>query len=96
MATFRVGQRFRKVASNDDAVKPTPIGTCGVVTEVGPVWGYTKDDEIISCDYLVLMDGNTEETTLFQWQMEPIQDDGRKVVDWSECLWQPNENLVAA
>lgn len=94
MSAFYVGQRVRIVANLDGGDTDDCIGLEGVIIgdfatynmrddddPSGPeFWtGWQVDVPASGSDFLVCGEG----------ELEPIVDDGRKVVEWSDCLWQP-------
>lgn len=86
MATFRVGQRVRiKVVADNDcaAACRRHLGKEAIVL------GFSLFYENRYKLNLIADDG--QHVYAFGHALEPIVDDGRKVVSWSECLWQPNK-----
>lgn len=88
MATFKVGQRVRIRYCQHPEVFGDHSGKEGTVT--GHRYGRNT----------VLIDGRPElrcdgYPNLFEDdQLEPIQYDGNKVIEWSECLWQPSHETA--
>ena len=89
MATFYVGQRVR--LARDCA--PENLGIEGVIDhfDTGRVGDNCRDGGILEsdCDCGVSWDreaGTAWESTS---RLEPIQPEGHKTVEWTECLWQP-------
>lgn len=95
MSAFYVGQRVR-------LVRPTrgEYGQTGTIVDFlcVPAGTLTRDfiETSIDCDCLVYWDDYSDGIPACQHtsQLEPIVDDGRKVVSWSDCLWQP-EGIAA-
>jgi hypothetical protein len=87
MATFYVGQRVRIVYCKYPELFGDFAGRQGTVTGFGPC--------IEGPGNAVLIDGEPERRNdgrkfwFLSEQLEPIQPEGYKTVEWSECLWQP-------
>lgn len=83
MASFLIGQRVRVVKAY---FFPEFLGKEVTITseltqhEIWETYGYWTNVDLW---------GTPE-------QFEPIQDEGRKVVAWSECLWQPTHESAPA
>ena len=84
MATFRVGQRVRIRPYNS---WPAAEGTIEAIV--------SNNTDQPHCA-AVLVDGHpTPPWSQYRtWSiprhiLEPIQHEGNKVIDWSECLWMP-------
>lgn len=109
MATFYVGQRVRikwcrhwpelagsegtvigtHDGSESDGVEAHPDGL-GLYYDVAPD-GF-RTNRLPKADFptgYALFSPSAE-------QLEPIQYDGNKVIEWSECLWQPEHIRTAA
>lgn len=73
MATFKVGQRVRKVAMNqrDDWMQVVPIGMEGVITAIGDPLG---DGREYTVNYGSRFDGDGH--AAMGWQLAPLTDPG--------------------
>ena len=91
MATFYVGQRVRIKWS---LRWPELAGSAGVVI------GHADPEDCaeFGCEYVVSPDcwgshqcpyADSEAFAPNSDQLEPIQPEGHKTVEWSECLWLP-------
>lgn len=97
MATFRVGQRVRLIAVRKVGEEHR-IGKQGTIRSIG-TYGPGETIEVKNgvrmythrgCDCTVKWDNSSRPFTAVKfWQLEPVQPEGNKVVEWSECLWQP-------
>jgi len=88
MATFKVGQRVRKIRSSGlpKAHFIAPIGVCGVVIAVGVI-GHNSGQR---WDYEVRYDGYGKHRFYADAdQLEPIQPERNQTIAWSECVWKP-------
>lgn len=88
MATFRVGQRVRKVRGKRG------IGSTAVVLDFHPISDNPKVDFRIVHEQDWIDDGGHQwragdwgNSCTDQW--EPVVSDRNQTVEWSECLWQP-------
>jgi hypothetical protein len=90
MSAFKIGQRVRLARP----LKPEFLGQEGVITDFdsapkGTMPG-TGRRLTIDCNCGVAWDKNDGAVS---WQhtdqLEPILYDGNQLVEWSECLWQP-------
>ena len=88
MATFYVGQRVRLARP----AYPKNLGQEGVIESFDSAKkgqkamnGRLRGD----CDCSVLWDKNNIANWQCLDQLEPIQPEGHKTVEWSECLWMP-------
>ena len=95
-AHIKIGGRYRVRWSTGF---PELVGKVVVVVAVdtGKLLGYTGIKTFCEVEYNgknVLRDATPKERavrfTPMPEQLEPIIDDGRKVVAWSECLWNPS------
>jgi hypothetical protein len=91
MSRLSIGQsvRFTRVEDESD----TDCDELRAVGEVGMVVGagrYFSDDPSAGYDCIVLLPSYGEYCA-WDWQLEPIIDPGREVVEWSACLWQPSD-----
>jgi hypothetical protein len=92
MATFRVGMRVKQVRGQDAGATGTVAG-----------FDVIEHNEVHGCDICIRHDGFglDDNGELFEageildcqsCEWEPIQPEGHKTVEWSECLWRP-ENM---
>jgi hypothetical protein len=109
MATFYVGQRVRikysvwwpELAGSEGTVIGTHDGSARVGVKAhpgGPGLYYEVAPDGFRTNRLPKVDSPTG-YALFSpsaEQLEPIQYDGNKVIEWSECLWQPEHIRTAA
>lgn len=92
MATFKAGQRVRIKFCFNPQIYGDSAGKEGTVT------GHIKSTHGMA--NAVFIDGwpelrpNGDRRAFLDEQLELIQYDGNKIVEWSECLWQP-EHLRA-
>lgn len=85
MATFYVGQRVRIVRTTH-SINNFLIGRETVVS------GFNGRGDV-----LTPLNGEALYGSGFNpSHLEPIQYDGNKVIEWSECLWQPEHIRTAA
>jgi len=91
MATFYVGQRVRIKWSLN---WPELAGCEGTVFGLAEI----EEDDDVLCEYLVAPDcwGTHQspyaDDSVFgpsSDQLEPIQPEGHKTVEWTECAWMP-------
>lgn len=91
MATFYVGQRVRIVGAGASLFL---IGTEARIVRWSDRAFCRQREEVYSG---WILDVQAVDGAPFcarpEW-IEPIVDDGRKVIEWSECLWQP-EGIAA-
>lgn len=76
MTRFFIGQRVRIVRTFHN---PKYLGCEARIV-----------DSALFYDWTVLLPDGSKWATKCE-QLEPIQPEGMKPVEWSECLWQPNE-----
>jgi len=96
---FKIGQRVRIKWSKNF---PELGGTEGTVMSCPyiSVEGEHTTPGILVCEVSADLWGGSYCPYSDNWfcpatdQLEPLQNDGRKVVEWSECLWQP-EGMTA-
>lgn len=89
MATFRVGQRVRLIRCFQKW-HGISVGTEAIIAGpieralFGTLIGYP-----LSIGGIIVTNGAGLHLLAAPDQLEPIVDDGRQVVSWSECLWMP-------
>lgn len=94
MATYYIGQRVRIVADYDDEYGGALIGSEGVVNgkfDRYPCWSDLHGPFFID-GYSVMINGR--EYICHPEELEPIQPEGMKPAEWSDCLWQPESEEV--
>ena len=93
MATFRVGQRVKKVRHYDGR-SYVPIGTIGTILLHD---GKPAREGRVMFDYDVAYDGIAERCSAMSWQIEPLYD-GHQTVNWDALkdLWQPTSESETA
>jgi hypothetical protein len=105
MATFRVGQRVRikrsyawpELNGTQGTMVPRPNGVTnlGHISDTGlscapDAWGSKfHPTEVNEFGGTVSFEPDAE-------QLEPIVDDGRQVITWDACCWQPSHEGVPA
>ena len=82
MSRFYVGQRVRIVGTNKP-VMAAHFGKEGVIVSACPVYPASWDVS----GALFAADG--VQCSWAEASLEPILYDGNQLVQWSECLWQP-------
>lgn len=92
MATFYVGQRVRFAKAETMFGLPFEGMECRVTKAITHALN-PHTGEVFDADYRIDFDCG-QALAVFGRQLEPIVDDGRKVVEWSDCLWQP-EGIAA-
>lgn len=92
MARLYVGCLVR-IARDFDGLSQPPVGSEGIISdalgwyEVGPEEG---DEQMFGFE----VDVGGDFFICRPEELEPIVPEGRQVVGWSECLWQPQGEVA--
>lgn len=89
MAKFRVGQKARvKSIRYADPRSVWRVGAEVTIVAVGYGLHHWIDGSLGSHECIVQCSDGALAWPMFD-QLEPIQPEGNKVVEWSKCLWNP-------